>query len=81
MFVKLREFIEKNYTHPLHAKKLVWTKRVRIFCDGGQPIWRWFPKFYRATYHPYWNLYGFVMYLFGREINFVFGEDINKLYD
>jgi hypothetical protein len=70
----------KHFTYPLRAKKVLWTRYVKIFCDGGQPIWHWFPHFNWSYSAPFWGFKGFRMYLFGREVNFIFGEDKNGLY-
>jgi hypothetical protein len=77
----LRYFIMRVFTYPLHAKKIIWTKYIRVFCDGGNPIFRYLPRFRRAHYNPYWGMYGFAVYLFGREINFSLGEDKKGLYN
>ena len=63
-----------------YGKKLVWSTYIRIFCDGGNPIIRYIPKFRRQYYATYWKLKGFVIYWLGREFNFSFGKDVNGLY-
>lgn len=77
----MRNLINKYFTHPLHAKTLLWKKHIRIFCDGGQPKWFWIPRFCRNLYNPHWKMFGFMIQIFGRQIFFSFGEDVNKLYD
>jgi hypothetical protein len=77
---RIRNWILKNFTAPLRYKKILWTKYVKIFCDGGFPIWRKYPRICRTHFSPHWDLKGFRIYIFGREINFVFGEDKKGLY-
>jgi hypothetical protein len=76
----LRLLLEKYWKKPLHGKRLLWTKYVRVFCDGGSPKFRWLPKVNRMYYSPYWGLKGFRLYLFGREINFSFGVDVRNCH-
>ena len=76
----MQKFIKEHFAYPLYSKKIIWKKYVRIFCDGGQPIWRWVPKYHKEYYAPYWGLTGFCICIFGREIFVVFGEDKNHLY-
>lgn len=77
---KIKDWIWARWTAKLHGKKILWRKTIRICCDGGQPKWTWLPKWRQLYYDPYWGMYGFAIYLWGREINFIFGEDKNKLY-
>ena len=74
------KFIEKHFTQKLFKKKILWTKYCRVFCDGGEPIFKWYPVFVPHFYHKYWKMWGFKVYLFGREINFSFREDVMGLY-
>ena len=64
----------------LAGKRLVWTEYLRVFCDNGHPLFRILPRFRRMNYYEHWQIYGFAMYLWGREINFSFGRDVNGLY-
>lgn len=64
----------------LSGKRLVWTDYIKIFCDGGHVKYRIIPHVVRAGYDKYWKMYGFRIYWLGREFNFTFGKDINKLY-
>ena len=65
----------------LKGKRLFWTHYVRVFTDGGYPKFRYFPRFRRLHYATHWGMRGFAIYLFGREFNFSFGIDKNKLYE
>lgn len=76
----LKQGILNNWTYKLFSKKLIWSKKIRIFCDGGSPRFTWYPLFRANHYASYWNMTGFVMVLWGREVFFSFGEDINGLY-
>jgi hypothetical protein len=76
----LEKWIRKKFTNPLLAKELLWKPKIRIFCDGGYPIFRWYPRISGNFYAPYWKMYGFRVYIWGREISFSFGEDVNGLY-
>lgn len=76
----MKALLRKLWTYPLRGKRLVTTRKLRIFCDGGDPRWRWLPKFHKSYYDPYWGMKGFAMYLWGREVNFSFGDDIHGLY-
>jgi hypothetical protein len=77
----IKVLVKKFWTHPLFGKTLLWKNRVKIFCDAGGPIFRWYPRFRRLHYHKFWGLKGFAAYLWGREINFCFGEDQKGLYN
>ena len=63
-----------------YCKTIIWTTYVRIFCDGGNPIIHYFPKFRTDHHDKHWNMFGFAIYFLGREFNFSFGKDINGLY-
>jgi hypothetical protein len=69
-----------KFRYYFFRKRILWTSHVRIFCDGGNPIIRYFPKFRKECYAKYWNMKGFAVYWLGREFNFSFGKDINGLY-
>jgi hypothetical protein len=72
--------VMRLWTYPLHCKTILWTRRIRIFCDGGCPNFRWMPRFRRQHYAAHWEMTGFAIYLWGREINFSFGVDRKGLY-
>ncbi len=76
----LKQKIIYYITNKLQGKKLLWFKYLRIFCDGGYLKFRWFPKFRKASYDKHWGMFGFALYIFGREINFSFKEDKKGLY-
>lgn len=76
----LKQGILTNWTYKFQGKKIVWTKKFRLFCDDGNPKFNWIPLILINYYAPYWNLKGFIIVLFGREVFFTFGEDINHLY-
>jgi hypothetical protein len=76
----IEKLIRNAFSHRLHGMKLFWRPAIRVFCDGGYPVFRWLPHFRRLHYAPYWGMCGFAVYLFGREINFSFGMDRNGLY-
>lgn len=64
----------------LRGKKLIWTKYVRVFCDGGNPknlIW---PRFHFGMYDPCWKMKGGVLTWLGRQFFFSFGEDKKGFY-
>jgi len=65
----------------LKGKRLFWTRYIRIYTDGGYHKFRYFPRFRRLHYSIHWGMWGFCIYLFGREFNFSFGIDKNKLYE
>jgi hypothetical protein len=69
------------FAKQLKGKRLYWGKKVRIYCDGGYPIFRLFPRFHKIGYAPYWGIKGFWVNLWGRQIHFSFGEDKKGLYD
>ena len=64
----------------LFCKRLYWGSYLKIYCDGGEPIFRWFPKFDKKYFASCWGLKGFNMYWLGREFSFVFSKDKHKLY-
>ena len=68
------------FAQKLKGKRLVWTRWVKIFCDGGYPIYQVVPRFRRQHYARHWGLFGFAVYWLGREINFCFGVDKHGLY-
>ncbi len=74
------KLIRNAFSHRLHGRKLLWKPAIRVFCDGGNPAFRWFPHFRRLHYASYWGMCGFAVHLFGREINLSFGKDRNGLY-
>lgn len=63
-----------------YCKTLLWTKKIRIYCDGGYPPITYYPKFRFHIYDKYWQMYGFVITFLGREFYFSFGEDVKGLY-
>lgn len=73
-------FVRRLFTSKLQGKVLIWSKYVRIFCDGGRPFFRWIPRLRLQKYAKHWGLFGFAIYIFGREVNFSFGEDKKGLY-
>ena len=77
----IEKTIRKNFTEKLCGKRLFWGARLRVFCDGGYPIFRLSPRFRTMGYSPHWGIRGFCLYLFGREITFSFGRDVRGLYD
>lgn len=78
---KVKLFIKKYFTYRLHSKTLLWSTNIRIFCDGGCPVWTWIPKIHKNYYSSYWNMWGIVIQIFGRQVFFSFGKDINGLYN
>lgn len=74
-FTKLKISFKK-----LKGKRLLWTSRIKIFCDGGEPIYRLTPRVRRQHYNPHWGLYGFAVYWLGREFNVCVGIDKRGLY-
>ena len=78
--LRCEAMVRKWFAFPLRGKRLLWAQRVRIFCDGGWPNFYWYPRFRTAGYSSHWKMFGFAMYLWGREINFSFGKDENGLY-
>lgn len=64
----------------LKSKRVIWTKTIRLYTDGGQPKFTLLPGIRKQGFHSHWGLCGFVIYWLGREFNFVFGKDINGLY-
>jgi hypothetical protein len=77
---RLQNAIRTRFAHPLHGKKLAWRSRLRIYCDGGYPAFRWVPRFFRIGYDPAWGLRGFWVSWLGRQFHFSFGRDRNGLY-
>ena len=77
---QLQELIHDMTFRRLSGKRLWWSKRVRIFCDGGVPIFRWVPRFRRLGYDPHWGMVGFAAYWLGREFNISLGLDRNGFY-
>ena len=76
----IEKTLRKNFTERLHGKRLFWGVRLRVFCDGGYPIFRLTPRFRTMGYAPHWGMRGFCIYIFGREINFSCGRDIHNFY-
>ena len=76
----LQSFVYAKTVRRLSGKRLWWSKRVRVFCDAGSPVFRWIPRYRRLGYAPYWGMSGFAGYWLGREFNFSFGQDRNGLY-
>lgn len=76
----MKNWIKKHFTYPLYARNILWEKKIRIFCDGGEPIWNWIPRIHRMGYDKYWGMIGFWMTWLGRQICFSFGEDKMGLY-
>lgn len=81
MMTKIQDIVYAVTVKRLSGKQLWWSKRVRIFCDGGRPIFRWFPRYCKRGYHPHWGMRGFAIYWLGREFNFSFGSDRNGFYE
>lgn len=77
---RLEHWVHRVTFRQLGGKKLWWSKRIRVFCDNGVPIFRWVPRFRRQGYHPRWRMFGFAVYWLGREFNFSFGVDHNGLF-
>jgi hypothetical protein len=75
-----KRLVLRLWTYPMKYRTIIWTRRIRIFCDGGYPIFRWVPRFRHQYYDQFWGLCGFAIYLWGRELNFCFGTDRNNLY-
>lgn len=65
----------------LCGRTIIWTKSIRIYCDGGAPKFTFLPKYRPLSFYKYWGLKGFAIYLWGREFNFSFGVDKMGLYD
>jgi hypothetical protein len=78
--VRVQGLVMRFWTYPLHCKTIMWRRRIRIFCDGGSPKFKWIPRFRCQHYATHWGLFGFAIYLWGREINFSFGVDRKGLY-
>ena len=77
---RMQELVYALTFRRLSGKRLWWSKRVRIFCDGGGPVFRWRPRYRRLGYDPHWGMFGFAVYWLGREFNFSFGRDVRGLY-
>ena len=72
----LEVFARRYIANPLRAK--IWKgRRARVFTDGGEPTFFYFPRFEPASrhYRPDSGLYGFCIQWLGRQFWFVFGED------
>ena len=78
--VRVQGLVMRFWTYPLHCKTIMWRRRIRILCDGGSPKFKWIPRFRRQHYATHWGLFGFAIYLWGREISFSFGVDRKGLY-
>lgn len=76
----MRDLIKRYFTCPLHGRRLVWCDWLRVYTDGGNPIWRWFPRCYVMGFDPHWALHGLAIYWLGREFNVVVGKDIHGLW-
>lgn len=76
----LKKLAMNFFTLPLENKVIFWSRRVRVFTDGGTSRWYWIPKFRKANYSKHWGMTGFCIYLLGREIVFSFGVDKKGLY-
>jgi hypothetical protein len=76
----LDSLVRRYISYPLRSKEIVWTKKVKIYTDGGMPIMCYWPRFTKLGINDYWGLSGFHLYWLGREFTFVYGEDINGLY-
>jgi hypothetical protein len=77
----MKDLILKYFTYPLYAKTIYLSKYIRIFCDGGQPLFYYFPKIWGyPMYDKYWEMKGFCVQWLGRQIFFSFGKDVNGLY-
>ena len=77
---RLQAIISAVLTRPLQGKVLIWSSRVRLFTDGGQPVFLWKPRLQPHRYHPHWGMRGWVMTWLGRQIFLTLGEDRNNLY-
>lgn len=76
----IKEFILKRFTFPLKAKRIIWGKYLKIYCDGGEPIFRYYPIIhFRNYFSRYWGMYGCRIYFLGREFNFCFGADKKRI--
>lgn len=75
-----KEKINNCFTWPLRSKKIIWSNSFKLFTDGGDPNWYWFPKYRREGYDSSWEVWGFAIYWLGREFNFAFGEDKHGLF-
>lgn len=73
----MKQFLNFN---KLRGKHLLWTKLLRIYCDGGQPKYTLMPRYFRSSYSEYWWLYQAAFIWLGREFNFSFGIDRKGLY-
>jgi len=80
MIEKFKKWIQTKWTYPLFKRVIIWNKYIRLFCDGGQPIWYWVPRFKLAYYSKYWGLKGITMHLWGRQLCLIIGRDRNNLY-
>lgn len=76
----MKQFVQRTLTERLRARQLVWTPRLRVFCDGGVPRFRWLPRFRRQRYHPHWGMRGLAVLWIGREFNVSIGVDRHGLY-
>lgn len=70
----------KDFATIFFAKTIYWGKYVRIYCDGGNPVYKRIPKFSIEYYDKYWGMRGFHILWLGRQIFFSFGKDKNNLY-
>ena len=76
----IRAFLNKFFTSKLYGEVLDVGPHMRVFCDAGHPRFHYMPRFRRMHYAKFWQLRGFALYLWGREITFSFGQDIKGLY-
>lgn len=78
----IKNLLFKKITYPLKGKKIYWSTYLKIYCDGGQPIFKYYPVFHlKNCINKFWKMYLCRIYFLGREFNFCFGKDINKMYD
>ena len=79
--MRFEDQIKKYFAFRFHGRRIVWTKYFKIYYDGGSSIFEWFPRIRKQSFDPFWNLFGFAIYWFGREFNFVFGKDVNNFFE
>jgi hypothetical protein len=77
---KLQGIVYETITRSLQGRVFVWTKTVRVFTDGGSPIFRWWPSVRIHAYAPYWGLRGWILTWLGRQMFLTVGNDRHNLY-
>ena len=69
-----------RFVSRISGKRLLQTKYFKIYTDGGQPMFRYFPSYMRMGFAEHWGMRGIAVFWLGRGFHFVFGEDTKGLY-